>query len=108
MSTAMVMAGWSVHLTTLFLGKLEQAVNKFMYILSLVTDSNPSCLIQRKVGEYFYMINLHESMGPGQDQNRAPGFAVSLASVARHVTNCATRPGKKDRFSITPFILLTE
>ena len=27
-STAMVMAGRSVHLTTLFLGRLEQAVNQ--------------------------------------------------------------------------------
>ena len=43
-STAMVMAGWSVYLTTLFfLCKLEQAVNQyFVHILSLVTDSNPS------------------------------------------------------------------
>ena len=42
-STAMVMAGWSVHLNTLFLGKLEQAVNQyFVHILSLVTDNNPS------------------------------------------------------------------
>ena len=40
----MVMAGWSVHLTTLFfLGKLEQAINQyFVHILSLVTDNNPS------------------------------------------------------------------
>ena len=42
-STAMVMAGRSVHLNTLFLGKLEQAVNQyFVHILSLVTDNNPS------------------------------------------------------------------
>ena len=42
-STAMVIAGRSVHLTTLFLGKLEQAVNQyFVHILSLVTDNNPS------------------------------------------------------------------
>ena len=34
----MVMAGRSVYLTTLFLGKLEQAVNQyFVHILSLVT-----------------------------------------------------------------------
>ena len=39
----MVMAGRSVHLTTLFLGKLKQAVNQyFVHILSLVTDNNPS------------------------------------------------------------------
>ena len=38
-STAMVMAGWSVHLTTLFfLGKLEQAVDQyFVHILLLET-----------------------------------------------------------------------
>ena len=51
-STAMVMAGWSVHLATLFLGKLEQVVNQyFLHILSLVTDNNPSLTIQRKGGE---------------------------------------------------------
>ena len=43
-STAMVMAGWSVHLATLFfLGKLKHAVNQyFVHILLLVTDNNPS------------------------------------------------------------------
>ena len=42
-STAMVMAGRSIHLPTLFLGKLEQAVNQyFVHILSLVTDNNTS------------------------------------------------------------------
>ena len=43
-STAMVMAGRSVHLTTFFfLGKLEQAINQYyVHILSLVTDNNPS------------------------------------------------------------------
>ena len=42
-STDMVMAGWSVDLTTLFLGKLEQAVNQyFVHFLSLVTNNNPS------------------------------------------------------------------
>ena len=42
-STAMVMVGRSVLLITLFLGKLEQAVNQyFMHILSLVTHNNPS------------------------------------------------------------------
>ena len=41
-STAMVMAGRSVHLTTFFPGKLEQAVSQyFVHILSLVTVNNP-------------------------------------------------------------------
>ena len=52
MSTAKVMAGRAVHLTPFFLGKLEQAVNQyFVHILSLVTDNNPSLMIQRKGGD---------------------------------------------------------
>ena len=31
-------------------------------------------------------------MGPGRDRTRDPGSAVRLAAVARHVTDCATRP----------------
>ena len=39
----MVMAGLSVDLTILFLGKLELAFNQyFVHILSLVTDNSPS------------------------------------------------------------------
>ena len=43
-STAMVMAGRSVHLTTLFTwASLNKAVNQyFVHILLLVTDNNPS------------------------------------------------------------------
>ena len=42
-STAMVMSGWSVHLTTPFsLDRLEQVVNQYLvYIHLLVTDNNP-------------------------------------------------------------------
>ena len=40
-----------------------------------------------------FMINLHESMGPDRDRLATPGSAVRHASVARHVTDCATRPG---------------
>ena len=39
------------------------------------------------------MINLHESIGPGRDRTPDPGSAARLASVARHVTDGATRPG---------------
>ena len=42
-STAMVMAGRSVHLSTFFPGQAEQVVNQyFVHILSFVTDNNPS------------------------------------------------------------------
>ena len=55
------MAGW-----------LEQAVNQyFVHILLLVTDNNSSWMIQQN-GENdrrnYFMINLHESMGRGQDR----------------------------------------
>ena len=68
-STAMVMAGRSVHLTTLFSWASLNKVNQyFLHILSLVTDNNPSEMIQQKGGERLYfMINLHECMGPGRD-----------------------------------------
>ena len=38
---------------TFFLGKLEQAVNQyFLHIVLLVTDNNPSWMIQQKGGEW--------------------------------------------------------
>ena len=47
-ATAVVMAGRSFHLTTLFLGKLEQASYQYsVYILSSLTDNCPSKMIQR-------------------------------------------------------------
>ena len=58
-----------------FPGRLEQAVNHyFVHILSLVTDNN---------NRYGARIEL-----------TTPGSAVRHASVARHVTHCATLPGK--------------
>ena len=55
------------------------------------------------------MINLHESTGIDL---ATPGSAVRHASVARHVTDCATRPGKERSrngitFKFLPFIYLT-
>ena len=43
--------------------------------------------------ENYFIINLHESMGPGGIELATPGSAVRLASVARNVTDCAMRPG---------------
>ena len=59
----MVMAGRSVHLTTLF----GQAVNQyFVHMLSLVTDNNRllECFSGREENDRrnYFMINLHESM----------------------------------------------
>ena len=59
-----------------FLGKLEQTVNQyFVHILSLLTDNNPSWMIQQKGGEWrrnYFKINLRESMGPDRDQTHDP------------------------------------
>ena len=41
----------------------------------------------------YFMINLHESMGRTGIELATPGSAVRLATVARHVTDCATQPG---------------
>ena len=96
-STAMVMAGRSVHLTILFLGKLEQAVNQyFVHILSLVTDKTLlECFSGREKNDRrkYFMINLCESIGLGRIELATPGSAVRHASVARHITGCATHPG---------------
>ena len=69
-----------------------------MHILSLVTDNNPSCINQRREENdrrNYFMINLYESMVPAGIKLATPGSAVRHASVTRHVTDCATRPGKK-------------
>ena len=46
-----------------------------MHILLLETDNNPSWRIKRKGAEWpknYFVINLHESMGPGRDQTHGP------------------------------------
>ena len=42
----------------------------------------------------YFMINFHESMGPSQDRTYDPWICSTHASVARHVTDCATQPDK--------------
>ena len=68
----MVMLGRSVHLTkTIFLGKLDKAVNQyFVHILSLVNDNNPCpCeIVDGKENDHgtYFMINLRKSLGMGR------------------------------------------
>ena len=62
-----------------FLGKLEQAVNEyFVHILSLVTDNNPSEMIQRKAGEWPY--NLFHNQSPRKYETR-PGLNSRLLDL---------------------------
>ena len=93
-STAMVIARRLVHLTTLF---LEQAVNQyFMHTLSLVTENtflNDSAEGRRMTVEIISWSMSTKVWDRARIELATPGSAVRLASVARHVTNCATRPG---------------
>ena len=77
-STAMVMLGRSVYLTTLFfLGKLDLAVNQyFVHVLSLVPDNNPSRRREENGWRNDFMINLHESMGLNLQLRYAVGLAT--------------------------------
>ena len=63
----MVMSGRSVHLKRFFWGQVNQY---FVHTLSLVTDNNPSGISGREENDRrsYFIINLHESMGPDRDQ----------------------------------------
>ena len=82
---------------TFFLDKLEQAVNQyFVHILSLVTDKQ-SFLNHNEEGRRMTIEIFSKSISTKVwDRARTKlvtrGSAVRLASVSRHVTNCATRP----------------
>ena len=83
-SYGQVMSGWSVDLTTLFLGKLEHAVIQyFVCILSLVTGNNPSWSAEGENGRRnYFMIHLYESLDLAGVKYATPGSAV------RQVTDC--------------------
>ena len=56
-----------------FLGKLEQAVNQyFVHILSLVTDNNPSWMIQRKEEKKLFHDQSPRKYGTGPGSNWRP------------------------------------
>ena len=96
-STAMVIAGRSVHLTTLFPGQTWTSGQPvIVHILSLVTvtDNNPSWMNQRKGGEIISWSISTKVWDRVGIELATPGSAVRHASVARHVTDCATRPGR--------------
>ena len=76
-STVMVMAGWSVHLTTLF---SWASLNKQLtsasctYFRLLLTTTLLEWFSGREENDRrnYFMIYLHQSMGPGQDRTRDP------------------------------------
>ena len=64
-STAMVMAGRSVHLNTVFSwASLNKQLTTILLERLSIREEND----ERK----YFIINLHESMGPGRDRTRYP------------------------------------
>ena len=74
---AMVMLGWSVHLTTL--NKRFTSTMYLVHILSLVTDNNPSWMNLRKGAEW--PLKLFHDQSPRKYGTATPGSAVRHASV---------------------------
>ena len=65
----MVISGGSVHFTTFFPGQTwEYLVH--IPVLLLVTDNNLCRGREENDRRNYFMINLHESMGPGRDRTR--------------------------------------
>ena len=96
----MVIAGRSVHLTTLFPG---QAWTSSLPVLLAHTFAcnwqqpflNDSAEGRRMTVEIISWSISTKVWDRAGIELATPGSAVRLASVARHVTDCATRPGEK-------------
>ena len=74
-STAMVIMGWSVHLTTLFPGQAWTSSSPVLRAHTFARNWQPflnDSFSRRKENDRrnYFMVNLHESMGPGRDQTR--------------------------------------
>ena len=90
--TAMVMAGRSVHLTTLFsCASLNKQINQTF--ACIVTDNTPSIMNESAEGRRMAIINLHESMGPGRDRPRDPWICsqTHICCQTRHRLRYADR-----------------
>ena len=72
-STAMVMLRWSVHLTTLFPGQAWLSGQPVLHAHTFACNWQ-AFLNQRKENDHrnYFIINLHESMGPGRDRTLDP------------------------------------
>ena len=84
-STAMVISGWSAHLTTLFSWVSLTKQLTFVHILSLVTDNNPSGISGREENgrRNFFVINLCESMGLCLDQICSPWISSQTRNCSQ-------------------------
>ena len=99
-STAMVIAGRSVHLTTLFPG---QAGTRGWPVIRAHTFAcnwqqpflNESAEGKRVIVEIISWSTSTKVWDQTGIELATPGSAVRHASVARHITDCATRPSKQ-------------
>ena len=70
-------------------GRLRQVLLYFMHTLSLVTDSNPLISRMEENGHRnSFMLNLHESMGPGRDLSRNP-WICSKTRILKESSGCS-------------------
>ena len=98
-STAMVMAGLSVHLTTLFswASFIKQLASTSCKYFCLELTTIPLEWFSRRE-DYDPWKSFHNQSprkyGTGSWPLATPGSAVRFASVARHVTDCAMQPDK--------------
>ena len=97
-STAMVIAGRSVHLTTLFPGQAWTSSKPILRVHSFACNwqqpfLNDSAEGRRMTVEIISWIISTKVWDRAGIKLATPGSAVRLASVARHVTDCATPRG---------------
>ena len=96
-STAMVMVGRSVHLTTLFPGQAWTSSKPVLRAHTFACNwqqpfLNDSVEGRRMTVEIVSWSISMKVWDQAWIELATPRSAVRLASVARHVTNCATRP----------------
>ena len=109
-STAMVIAGRSVHLTTLFswASLNKQLTSNRAHTLAcnwqqpFMNDSAEGRRMTLEIISWSISTKVWDRAGI---ELATPGSAVSFASVTRHVTDCATRPGDSDEPLQPPFKL---
>ena len=98
MSTAMVIAGRSVHLTTLFPGQAWASGQPVICAHTFACNWQQPFLNRSAEGRRMTVEIISWSISTevwyrAGIELATPGYAVRHASVARHVTDCATRPG---------------
>ena len=112
-STAMVIAGRSVHLTTLFswasLNKQLTSNRAHTFACNWQQPFMNDSFSGREENDHrnYFMINLHESMGPGRDRTRDPWICSQLriCNQTRYRLHYAARYVSNHMIAIRTFFL---